>query len=292
VPKLSFGVVFSNHGGENCAKALDGRMSHEQYAAKIIEADRAGYDFVWIEERRNSSSRSALRDPLAYIADLAPLTEHIRLSACLTTRSLKNLTRLVENISFVDILTKRRLTVGIGSIPHRHGCAGVDVETDRPPVGEILPRMLHLFNTSVECAGTENSGRSYESAAESAVPPQKQHPPLWFGVCSNATLEHAARYGLGIATSMLMLISQLVNLTESFGKMCEQTEQPYSLNPRWGDIDIARFVYVAESDARAKRESADAIVRHLHTVAGTAPSSTASRAATYEDLSADTIIHG
>ena len=38
---------------------------------------------------------------------------------------------------------------------------------------------------------------------------------------------------------------------------------PWTGNPGFGDIDIARWVYVAETDEKAKRESADGVVGHL-----------------------------
>ena len=75
---------------------------------------------------------------------------------------------------------------------------------------------------------------------------------------------------------------------------------PLNRNPAHGHIDIARWVYVAETDAEAKRESADGIVKHLAHFMSTATAgylgnvSEKNRADTlnYDELAASTILHG
>ena len=73
-------------------------------------------------------------------------------------------------------------------------------------------------------------------------------------------------------------------------------------NPGFGKIDIARWVYVAESDAQAKKDSADGLLRHLNHFFGGHQSGylgqvsqgkdLVSDALDYDTLARSTIIHG
>ena len=81
------------------------REVHERVTKEIIEADKDGYDYVWIAEHHASTGYGILPDPLTYIAYLATQTERITLCSGVMVVPLHNVVRLVENISFVDILT-------------------------------------------------------------------------------------------------------------------------------------------------------------------------------------------
>jgi alkanesulfonate monooxygenase SsuD/methylene tetrahydromethanopterin reductase-like flavin-dependent oxidoreductase (luciferase family) len=75
---------------------------------------------------------------------------------------------------------------------------------------------------------------------------------------------------------------------------------PLDANPAFGKVDIARWVYVADTDAEARRDTADGIVRHIsHFMSGATAGylghvSEKSRVDTlnYDDLLATTLLHG
>jgi alkanesulfonate monooxygenase SsuD/methylene tetrahydromethanopterin reductase-like flavin-dependent oxidoreductase (luciferase family) len=102
--------------------------------------------------------------------------------------------------------------------------------------------------------------------------------------------------------STLTPIAELAPKAEQYLELCEKTEAPYDQNPGHREIGIGRMVYVAESDAQAKEESAEAVVRHIHTFTGTQTSgylgtiSAEDREtysdSSYEDFCKDTILHG
>lgn len=279
---------------------------HERVTKEIIEADKDGYDYVWIAEHHASTGYGILPDPLTYIAYLASQTERITLCSGVMVVPLHNVVRLVENISFVDILSNGRIAFGIGSgyREHEFEALGADFENRRAYQAESLEVMMSLFHTGkVDHKGTHlpdiNITGDYEILPK---PIQKPHPPMYMGAASEESIALCARYGLGLLMSTLTPIQQLAPKSKFYLEQCEATEAPYNANPGHGSVGIGRMVYIAETDAQAKEEAGEAVVRHIHSFTTSATSGylgTISQenkdkyqGSDYEDLCEDTIIYG
>lgn len=282
------------------------REVHERVTREIIEADKDGYDYVWIAEHHASTGYGILPDPLTYIAYLATQTERITLCSGVMVVPLHNVVRLVENISFVDILTNGRIAFGIGSgyRGHEFEALGADFDNRRAYQAEALEVMMSLFHTHrVEHIGTHlpniNISGEYEILPH---PVQQPHPPMYMGAASEESIALCARYGLGLLMSTLTPIHQLAPKARLYVDHCSATEAPYNANPGHGSVGIGRMVYVAETDAQAKEEAAEGVVRHVHSFTGASTSGylgTISQenkdkfqASDYEELCEDTIIYG
>ena len=82
----------------------------------------------------------------------------------------------------------------------------------------------------------------------------------------------------------------------------EETPEELRGNPARGDVDIARWVYVAETDEKARRDSEAGLLRHLGHFFGAQTSGYLGQVSTgdasvssgldYDALSESTIIHG
>jgi alkanesulfonate monooxygenase SsuD/methylene tetrahydromethanopterin reductase-like flavin-dependent oxidoreductase (luciferase family) len=282
------------------------REVHERVTQEIITADKAGYDYVWIAEHHASDSYGILPDPLTYIAYLASQTERIKLCSGVMVVPLHNTVRLVENISFVDILTKGRVAFGIGSgyREHEFDALGADFESRRAFQKECLEVIMQLFHTHQ----ISHQGKylpdfkidgDYELLPRSI---QQPHPPMFMGAASEESIALCASYGLGLLMSTLTPIQELVPKSDFYLEQCNATLAPYNDNPGFRHIGIGRMVYVAETDAQAKEEAAEAVVRHVHSFTGASTSGylgTISKekkaelaGADYEELCEDTIIYG
>lgn len=282
------------------------REVHERVTKEIIEADRDGYDYVWIAEHHASTGYGILPDPLVFIAYLASQTERITLCSGVMVVPLHNVVRLVENISFVDILTNGRVAFGIGSgyREHEFDALGADFENRRAYQAEALEVMMKLFHDHhIDHKGVHlpdiNITGEYEILPR---PVQEPHPPMYMGAASEESIALCARYGLGLLMSTLTPIKQLAPKAKLYTELSQDTEAPYNRNPGHGSIGIGRMLYVAETDAQAKEEAGEAVVRHVHSFTGASTSGylgTISQenkdkyqAADYEDLCDDTIIYG
>jgi alkanesulfonate monooxygenase SsuD/methylene tetrahydromethanopterin reductase-like flavin-dependent oxidoreductase (luciferase family) len=282
------------------------REVHERTTQEIIEADKAGYDYVWIAEHHASDGYGILPDPLTYIAYLAAQTERITLCSGVMVVPLHNVVRLVENISFVDILSNGRIAFGIGSgyREHEFEALGADFEHRRAYQAEALEVMMKLFHDHrIDHQGVHlpdiKIGGEYEVLPRSV---QQPHPPMYMGAASDESIELCARYGLGLLTSTLTPMRQLEPKAKLYLEKCGETEAPYNANPGHGSVGIGRMVYVAETDEQARDEAGEAVVRHVHSFTGAATSgylgtiAEENRAqlhvASYDELCEDTIIYG
>ncbi len=282
------------------------REVHDLVTKEVIEADKAGYDYVWIAEHHASTGYGILPDPLTYIAYLASQTERITLCSGVMVVPLHNVVRLVENISFVDILTNGRMAVGLGSgyREHEFEALGADFENRRAYQAEALDVMMKLFHDRrIDHRGHHlpdiKIDGDYEVLPHSI---QEPHPPMYMGAASDESIELCARYGLGLLTSTLTPMQQLAPKARLYLDRCQETEAPYNLNPGHASVGIGRMVYVAESDQAAEDQAGEAVVRHVQSFTGAATSGylgTISaenkaelNASDYRDLCEDTIIYG
>lgn len=282
------------------------RDIHERVTQEIIEAENDGYDYVWIAEHHASDGYGILPDPLTFIAYLAARTERITLCSGVMVVPLHNVVRLVENISFVDVLTNGRIAFGIGSgyREHEFDALGADFENRRAYQAEALEVMMTLFHEhkidhrGVHLPDLKIDG-DYEVLPRSV---QQPHPPMYMGAASDESIELCARYGLGLLMSTLTPIQQLAPKSRLYLQRCTETSAPYNENPGHASVGIGRMVYVAETDEQAREEAGEAVVRHVHSFTGAATSGylgtisqenkEAYSAAGYDELCEDTILYG
>jgi hypothetical protein len=76
-------------------------------------AEQAGYDVVWLAER-HGTEWNLCTDPLTVLADLAALTNRIRLGAAVVNISLHHPVRMADQAALVNVLSAGRLELGIG----------------------------------------------------------------------------------------------------------------------------------------------------------------------------------
>jgi hypothetical protein len=93
--------------------------------------------------------------------------------------------------------------------------------------------------------------------------------------------------------------AELARQASSYRKHLEETPEALRANPSRGHVDIARWVYVAETDAKAKRESEAGLMRNLahfssgHTSGylGTVSQDVGASPRDYDALTRDIILH-
>jgi alkanesulfonate monooxygenase SsuD/methylene tetrahydromethanopterin reductase-like flavin-dependent oxidoreductase (luciferase family) len=106
--------------------------------------------------------------------------------------------------------------------------------------------------------------------------------------------------GFGLMLSSWTPFAELARQAAKYPADLEQTPAAWRANPARGQVDIARLVYVAETDAAAKRDSEAGILRHLqhfssgHTSGylGTVQEKTVGSRTGYDALAHDIILHG
>jgi alkanesulfonate monooxygenase SsuD/methylene tetrahydromethanopterin reductase-like flavin-dependent oxidoreductase (luciferase family) len=129
---------------------------------------------------------------------------------------------------------------------------------------------------------------------------QQPHPPIFLAGATERSIAVAGRMGFGLMLSTWTPFAELARQTAAYRQHLAETPQRLRANPARGHIDIARWCYVAATDAKARAESEAGIMRHLRHFAsghtsgylGTVSQGGATSQRDYDMLARDIILHG
>ncbi|MBS0539479.1 MAG: LLM class flavin-dependent oxidoreductase [Proteobacteria bacterium] len=296
---MEFGVLFTSHPNPQ-EEPYPHRDVHARTTEEVIEAERLGYDTAWIAEHHFATSYGIMPDCFAYMAYLAARTSRIKLAAGVITLPLYDPIRVVENASFVDILSNGRVMLGIGSgyRPYEFVGLGKDFDSRRDQVEEAVGLMFEAFHRH----RWDHNGTFYKGTVQGTYemlphPQQMPHPPLYMAGGTDRSIGYCGRNGFGLMLSTLPGLETLAAQTALYKRELATATPERAKNPAAGQIDIARWVYIADTDAQARADTEDAIVRHISHFGGSGTSgylgSVSEKGAriTYDDLST-TLLHG
>jgi alkanesulfonate monooxygenase SsuD/methylene tetrahydromethanopterin reductase-like flavin-dependent oxidoreductase (luciferase family) len=110
----------------------------------------------------------------------------------------------------------------------------------------------------------------------------------------------AGRYGFGTMMSSWTPFPELARQAKVYRDALNETPPQWRNNGARGHVDVARWVYVAETDAKAKQESEEGIMKNLahfssgHTSGylGTVSKDVGASPRDYDALNKDILLHG
>jgi alkanesulfonate monooxygenase SsuD/methylene tetrahydromethanopterin reductase-like flavin-dependent oxidoreductase (luciferase family) len=298
---MEFGILFTSHPNTE-AEPYPHQDVHARVTREILRADELGYDCAWIAEHHFSNQYGIMPDVFVYAGYLAALTKRIKIGTAVVTLPLANPLRVAENAAFVDILTGGRFVLGLGSgyRGYEFDGFGIDFDGRRDIQEEALPLLMDLVrNKRVDHRGkhfTLKVDGEYEIFPH---PIQQPHPPIFLAGATERSIRSAGRMGFGLMMSTWTPFGVLAKQIEGYRAALEETPPELGGNPASGHVDIARWVYVAETDAKAKADSEAGILRHQsHFASGHTSgylgtvASPGAQGRDYETLSRDIILHG
>jgi alkanesulfonate monooxygenase SsuD/methylene tetrahydromethanopterin reductase-like flavin-dependent oxidoreductase (luciferase family) len=173
---------------------------YDQCIEQVQLADQLGYRAVWFTEHHFLPRFSYSPAPEIFLANLAAKTRRIRLGhgIVLLPFRINHPLRVAERIAVLDILSDGRVEFGGGRAISESELSGFGVDPDetRPQWEESL-RMLPGMWTG-ESFTWDSKTLPVPPRAVIPKPLQKPHPPMWVACTQPATIEFAARHGLGV----------------------------------------------------------------------------------------------
>lgn len=298
---MKFGILFTSHPNID-REPYPHRDVHARVTAEIVEADRLGYDTAWIAEHHFSNQYGILPDPFSYMGYLSAKTEQIRLGTAVMTVPLYNPVRIAENTAFIDILSGGRIVLGMGSgyRPYEFEGFGVPFDERRDIQEEAIPLVLDAMHHKP----LAHDGQYFKTQVAGdyelfPVSVQHPHPPLYMAGGTERSIGFAADHGFGLMLSTLPSAETLAGQIAFYRERVKGAPAPWNGNPACGQVDIARWVYVAETDAEARADSEEGILHHLAHFMGKSTagylgsvSEKGDDALNYDDLLATTLLHG
>jgi len=262
---MDFGVLFTNQPNKDTDN-YPYRDVHDKTTELALHIDKVGYDIAWVAEHHFSSMYGIMPDVYAYAAYLAGQVKNVKIGAAVVVLPMSHPVRVVENAAFLDLLTKGKFMLGFGSgyRPYEFAGMGVPFEERRDIQEEVLPLIQELFvNKQVS-----HKGKYYQVDIQGEYelfPQQLQqpHPPMYLAAATERSINKAAQYGLGVMFSSLTDTKQLSEEAAMYKEAIKGTPENLRANPGYGDIDVARWVYVAETDEQARKETEAGILKHM-----------------------------
>ena len=301
---MQVGVLYTSHPDPK-TEPYPHQAIHERTTREVMEAEQLGFDSVWIAEHHFSNRYGILPDPFSYLAYLAAKTSVIKLGAAVMVVPLHHPMRIVENAAFIDILSNGRFQLGLGSgyRPYEFDGLGVSYEERRKIQAEAVPLILDGFHKKKVKA--DGQYFNFDITGEWEIfpqPIQQPHPPFYMGAGSNESIATAARSGFGLMQSTFPSVQVIGEHIDHYRAHMKEAPEPWNRNPAFGDVDVARMTFVAETDAKAKELSEAGITHHMKSFMaggsttggylGDISDKTDDAMFAYDNLAEHTLLHG
>ena len=245
------------HSGRPLAALFDERLA---FAAA---ADEAGIYCLHIAEHHGTPLNLAPA-PSVYLAAVARATKRMRLGPLVYLLPLYSPLRLIEEICMLDHLSHGRLDVGVGRgvSPWELKFHHVSHDESR----DIFADAFACISAGLTADTLTHRGKhyAYEDVPIPLRPLQQPHPPFWYASSSAIGATWAGEQGLhfvtlGPAKPAKANIDAFRNALAKRGAPA----QPKPEFPGGAVIGLSRVIFVAETDAEARRFGKPALDRHI-----------------------------
>ena len=147
---------------------------YRELIAEAAEADRLGFNTVWLAEVHFAPRFSVMPTPLMLLAAIAERTTNIRLGMAVNLMPLHHPIRLAEEIATLDVLSGGRVEFGAGrgAFPLNYRGYGVEMADSRKLFEDGLAAIKRAW--TAEAGGRSRSGAQADPAAASADSPGRQ----------------------------------------------------------------------------------------------------------------------
>jgi alkanesulfonate monooxygenase SsuD/methylene tetrahydromethanopterin reductase-like flavin-dependent oxidoreductase (luciferase family) len=234
---------------------LDGSVPqfYRHLFEQVQEAEKLGFDDAWVTEHHYNHYGGLISQPPVFLAALARETSRIHLGVAICVLPLNNPLQNAEAYATLDVLSDGRLEFGVGrgATPEEFQEARVDYGDSPQRLREHAEVLLQAW--SDEPIVFHGDLYAYDGVTVFPKPLQRPHPPIWVGASrSDDTFRWAGEKGFHLMT--LPYAYEPSVLIHWIG-IYQDTLRQHGYDPASREILGKLHVYVAESDAAARREA-------------------------------------
>jgi alkanesulfonate monooxygenase SsuD/methylene tetrahydromethanopterin reductase-like flavin-dependent oxidoreductase (luciferase family) len=163
---------------------------YEQAIELAVEAERLGFDSVWLTEHHFVDD-GYMPSLMAVAAAMAVRTERIEIGTGLLLAPLHDPIRLAEDAATVDLLSHGRFVLGLGMGWREEEFLGLEI-----PIAERRQRLIDTVTVLRQAWGDGVvTGRGGVSVRPK--PPRPGGPPIWIGAHAERAVRRAGRIADG-----------------------------------------------------------------------------------------------
>jgi alkanesulfonate monooxygenase SsuD/methylene tetrahydromethanopterin reductase-like flavin-dependent oxidoreductase (luciferase family) len=235
---------------------------YEQLLGQAELADHLGYDTFWVAEH-HFHEYGAVPNPAVMLAAIAQRTRRLRLGTAISVLTFHNPLTVAESYAMVDVLSGGRLTYGVGSgyLTHEFEGYGISLDEKRERFDDALAAVKKLL--SGERVSHQGKYWSFSDVKLNATPIQKP-VPIYVAVLRKEVAYHIGRQGnnlLCVPYASVETFDDIADIVREFRRGRDEAAVPADDN----SVVVALHTHVAESDAQARRNAADAFDLYVAT---------------------------
>jgi alkanesulfonate monooxygenase SsuD/methylene tetrahydromethanopterin reductase-like flavin-dependent oxidoreductase (luciferase family) len=226
-------------------------------------ADEAGFYCLHVAEH-HATPLNMVPVPGVYLGAVARATKRMRLGPLVYLLPLYSPLRLIEEISMLDHLSHGRLEVGVGRgvSPFELKYHKIDHDESR----DIFVDAYECIRAGLQTEMLTYTGKyfSYADVPMALRPLQQPHPAFWYGSSNTIGSTWAGERGLQFVTlgPHARAKENIDAFKEALAKRGAPA-QPKAEFPGGIAIGVQRHIFVADTDAEAKRFGKPAMDVHL-----------------------------
>jgi len=237
--------------------------SYPELLEQAIYGEELGFDSVWLRERHFNTNpgRNLWPSPLIVGAYIAAKTTRLRVGIGSRILSLDHPIHIAEDAATLDVISGGRLDFGIARVGendlYQQGF-GISAQETRGRFEEGLDIILQAWTQQ----RISYQGKYFQIPEVMILPKpiQKPHPPVFVVGRSPESIQMAANKGFPIFIAAAQMIPEVQKTQELYWKALEAAGYPRT----HVELPVNRFVYVAETMAKAKTEMEEPFMAFLN----------------------------
>lgn len=171
---------------------------YRELIAEAVEADRLGFNAVWLAEVHFAPRFSTMPAPMLLLAAIAAKTQRLRMGLAVNLLPLHHPLQIAEETATLDVISGGRAEFGAGrgAFPLNYRGYGVKIESSR----ELFEEGLELIKSAWTEERVTFHGKHFQAEGIEVVPKpvQRPNPPIRLAANSPDTFRFAGHHGYPI----------------------------------------------------------------------------------------------